>query len=139
MNCNTNCTQENSTIKDRFFNSMSDDVLLSFTPEQKQEIEKSIIKNTSGSDHCIDLRPVIGFGKWRYYTVFIVGKDRRYQTRKRSSLSLLVKSLLILFGCIGLFMSAVLTMYLIKSALGIDIFKHFSFGVWDAFKHTFIS
>ena len=36
-------------------------------------------------------------------------------------------------------MSAVLTMYLIKSALGIDIFKHFSFGVWDAFKHTFIS
>ncbi|WP_045036293.1 hypothetical protein [Photobacterium iliopiscarium] len=139
MNCNTNCTQENSTIKDRFFNSMSDDVLLSFTPEQKQEIEKSIIKNTSGSDHCIDLRPVIGFGKWRYYTVFIVGKDRRYQARKRESLSLLVKSLVILFGCIGLFMSAVLTMYLIKSALGIDIFKHFSFGVWDAFKHTFIS
>ncbi|KJG24426.1 hypothetical protein UB37_04965 [Photobacterium iliopiscarium] len=126
-------------MKDRFFNSMSDDVLLSFTPEQKQEIEKSIIKNTSGSDHCIDLRPVIGFGKWRYYTVFIVGKDRRYQARKRESLSLLVKSLVILFGCIGLFMSAVLTMYLIKSALGIDIFKHFSFGVWDAFKHTFIS
>ena len=139
MNCNTNCTQENSTIKDRFFNSMSDDVLLSFTPEQKQEIEKSIIKNTSGSDHCIDLRPVIGFGKWRYYTVFIVGKDRRYQTRKRASLSLLVKSLLILFSCIGLFMFAILTMYLIKSALGIDIFKHFSFGVWDAFRNTFIN
>lgn len=139
MNCNTSYAQQESSIKDRFFNSMSDDVLSSFTLEQKQEIEKSIVKNTSGSDHCIDLRPVIGFGKWRYYTVFIVGKDRRYQTRKRASLSLLVKSLLILFGCIGLFMFAILTMYLIKSALGIDIFKHFSFGVWDAFRNTFIS
>lgn len=139
MNCKTDYSQEQNTIKDRFFNSMSDDIVLSFTSEQKKEIEKSIIKNTSGSDHCIDLRPVIGFGRWRYYTIFIAGKDRRYQPRKRESLSLLIKSLLILIASVGLFMFAVLTMYLIKSALGIDIFKHFSFGVWDAFRRTFIS
>ena len=139
MKLSNGYTLEENTITDRFFNSMPEDILLSFTAEQKKEIETSIIKNSSGADHCIDLRPVIGFGKWRYYTILLIGKDRRSYIRKRDSLSVLVKSLLILFGGIGLFMSAVLTMYLIKSALGIDIFKHFSFGVWDAFRNTFIS
>jgi hypothetical protein len=29
-----------------------------------------------------------------------------------------------------------LVLYLIKSALGIDIFKDYSFGIWDWFRHT---
>ncbi len=139
MKFSNNYSTEENTVAARFFNTMSEDVLLSFTAEQKKEIESSIIKNTSRGDHCVDLRPVIGVGKWRYYTIFLIGKDRRGHVRKRDSLSILLKSLFILAGGIGLFMSAVLTMYLIKSALGIDIFKHFSFGVWDAFRNTFIS
>ena len=41
-------------------------------------------------------------------------------------------TLLLLLGICGM----VLLLYLVKSALGIDIFKHFSFGVWDLFKKS---
>ncbi|OBU17228.1 hypothetical protein AYY19_11010 [Photobacterium aquimaris] len=133
-----NYSDQEQAIITRFFKSIPSDICASLTNDQRQAIETAIVTNTVRSEHSVDVRPTIGFGKWRYYAVLLAGRDRRSEKRKNGSLSLLCKSLGIIFGAILLFMSAVLTMYLIKSALGIDIFKHFSFGVWDAFRNTFI-
>lgn len=133
-----NYSDQEQAIITRFFKSIPTELCASLSDDQVKAIEKAIVTNTVRSEHCVDVRPTIGFGKWRYYAVLLVGRDRRSEKRKNGSLSLLCKSLSIIVGAILLFMSAVLTMYLIKSALGIDIFKHFSFGVWDAFRNTFI-
>ncbi|PSU26848.1 hypothetical protein CTM97_20500 [Photobacterium phosphoreum] len=132
-------SDQEQAIITRFFKSIPKDLCASLSNDQVKAIEAAIVTNTVRTGHCVDLRPTIGFGKWHYYAVLLAGRDRRSDKRKNGSLSLLCKSLGIVVGAILLFMSAVLTMYLIKSALGIDIFKHFSFGVWDAFRNTFLS
>ena len=40
----------------------------------------------------------------------------------------------LIFNILASTLFGILVLYLIKSALGIDIFKGFSFGVWDWFK-----
>ncbi|WP_153448818.1 hypothetical protein [Vibrio algicola] len=139
MNSNKKYTEEQWTIIDRVFKAIPDEVCQSFDSQQREAIERSIAINNAVSNHIIDFRPVIKLGRWRYYVVFLFGKDRRKNSRRSTSLSLFIKTLLILSFFLFLFAAAVLIMYLIKSALGIDIFSHFSFGVWDYFKAHFLS
>ena len=50
-----------------------------------------------------------------------------------NKLSLLIKIIAIVI----VVLLVTLSLYLIKSAMGIDVFPHFSFGVWDWFKKVF--
>ena len=70
----------------------------------------------------------------RYFFVFLLGRDFRQQLRSESPIALFIMTLLTSLGVMSLFSLAVITLYLIKSALGIDIFHNFSFGIWDWFK-----
>lgn len=127
-------TEEQRQIITRVMRSLPQDVRQSLTPEQYEAFEMAIAVNNVRNDHYIDWRPVIGFGRWRYYAVFLLGKDRRKSPNRKGTLSRICKSLFILL-CISTLLSlAFLVLYLIKSALGIDIFQHFSLGVWDYFK-----
>ena len=72
----------------------------------------------------------------RYYFAIVAGRNKRNLTRPQQNLSLIAKAALatvfLLFsGLVGL-----VILYLLKSALGINLFPGFSLGLWDWFKQS---
>ncbi|PAJ74790.1 3-phosphoshikimate 1-carboxyvinyltransferase [Pseudoalteromonas sp. NBT06-2] len=107
----------------------------SFTEEQLANLKIAVSARSWGK-HAIDFRSTIKFFRYRYYYVFVAGRNLRELTRGEKQLSLLAQALfctVFLTFCTAL---GVLILYLVKSALGINIFTDFSFGVWDWFKST---
>ena len=114
---------------------MPDDVANSFTDTQLLHLKLAIGSRQWGK-HKVDFRGTfpLPFVQSRIYYVFLMGRNHRELSRQEKLLSALsvalfltvVTSVSILFG--------ILVLYLIKSALGINIFKDFSFGIWDWFK-----
>lgn len=115
---------------------LGEEMLESLTAEQKEKLEHAVILMNVANRHVVDVRKTFGFSRWRYYVVFLFGRDRRTQVRREGHLSGFLRTLLVLVAAIITFTAAVLVLYLIKSALGIDIFKDYSFGIWDWFRHA---
>ena len=108
----------------------------SFTEEQLEAIKQALCTRSWGK-HSVDLRGTVKFWHRRYYFVFLAGRNYRQLSRLEQELSLLGKAtvlavILLACGLVGL-----LLLYLLKSALGIDIFPDYSFGVWTWFKGLF--
>ncbi|MDH4763091.1 hypothetical protein QE444_002847 [Pseudomonas sp. SORGH_AS199] len=108
----------------------------SFTEEQLEAL-KLAFGTRSWGKHSVDLRGTVKFWHRRYYFVFLAGRNYRQLSRLEQELSLLGKAtvlavILLACGLVGL-----LLLYLLKSALGIDIFPDYSFGVWTWFKGLF--
>ena len=105
----------------------------SFTEEQLSHLKIAIGARQWGN-HVIDYRGVIKIFRYRYYYVLLAGRNRRVLSIKEQKIASVAQAIFF----IGVFsLVTVLTflfLYLIKSALGIDIFKGFSLGVWDWFK-----
>lgn len=120
-----------SSLLDR----MPPEVVKSFTEEQLAHLH-SALGARSWKKHTVDIRSTfpVPFVKRRIYFVLLMGRNRRELTRREKQLSALTFALFIaaFIGASTLF--GILVLYLIKSALGIDIFKGFSFGIWDWFK-----
>lgn len=117
---------------------MPENVANRFDDEQLSHLLTILGARTWGR-HSIDLRGTfkVPFYKWRFYYVFLMGKNHRNLSRKELEVSLISRALIIsliilLCTCVG-----ILVLYLIKSALGIDIFPNFSFGIWGWFKGLF--
>lgn len=83
--------------------------------------------------HKIDLRGTLGLGSWRYYYVLVAGRNKRSEHRSHKA-GLLVQAVLISILLIISTMLGLLLVYLLKSALGIDLFEDFSLGIWSWFK-----
>lgn len=109
----------------------------SFSPEQLQAL-KIALGGRSWGAHAIDARWTLKFWHWRYYFVFLAGRNRRELSRREQALSrfamaLFLSVFLVLSTLIGL-----LVLYLIKSALGIDLLPGVSLGIWGWFKGSFL-
>ncbi|HIF9411236.1 TPA: hypothetical protein ACX6R8_003140 [Photobacterium damselae] len=137
MSSNSKISHNQQGIVERVLYHIPNEILDSFDDTQRNAIEDAIIASSRTSEHYIDFRPTFGLGRWRYYAVFLLGKNRRIEQRREKSITTIIKVISLVVILVFLFMSAVLTLYLIKSALGIDIFKNFSFGIWDYFKANF--
>lgn len=83
--------------------------------------------------HKLDLRGTLGFGRWRYYYVLVAGRNLRDGPRQ-GQLGLLMQAVLISVLLISSALLGLLLLYLLKSALGIDLFDGFSLGIWHWFK-----
>lgn len=114
---------------------MPTNVANSFTEEQLSHLH-SALGARSWKKHSVDIRSTfpIPFVKRRIYFVLLLGRNRRELTRREKQLSALTFALFItaFIGFSTLF--GLLVLYLIKSALGINLFKGFSLGIWDWFK-----
>lgn len=89
-------------------------------------------------EHALDLRWTLGFWRWNFYFAFLFGRNRRELSRRAQ-----MAERLALVGAMFLFVAistlfGLLVLYLAKSAMGIDIFPHFSLGIWGWFKETFL-
>ena len=118
----------------QFYASLDETTANELTSEQRKSIERAIIATGLGSNNKVDIRKSISIFNKRYFFVFLLGRDFRQQLRNESPFAVFIMTLLIALGVLSLFSLAVVTLYLIKSALGIDIFPNFSFGIWDWFK-----
>lgn len=118
---------------------MPQDIAESFTDEQLTHLLTAVGSRSWGK-HKVDLRGTfkLPFYRWRYYYVVLAGRNHRELTRKERRISIIittvVSSLFLMFSAaLGL-----LVLYLVKSALGIDLFPNFSLGIWGWFKGTFL-
>lgn len=112
---------------------MPDEVSDSFTEKQLTYLLTSLGSRRWGS-HKIDLRTTVGFFRWRYYFVFLFGRNRRELSRLEQRLSIVGKALLLTIALLFV----LLVVYLLKSAAGIDLFPGFSLGIWGWFKGEFL-
>ncbi len=115
---------------------MPQEIADTFTEAQLASLRLALGARSWGR-HAVDIRGTVVFWRWRYYYVFLLGRNRRELTRREKQLSLLLQAvflsvLLLLSTLLGL-----LVLYLVKSALGIDLFPGFSLGIWSWFKQQF--
>lgn len=107
----------------------------SFDDEQLMHIRNAVGARNWGN-HSIDFRGVITLPmfKWRYYYVFLWGKNRRQLSSNERAISLWVGALFMTGFVTFSVLVLLLILYLIKSAAGIDLFPGYSLGIWTWFK-----
>lgn len=117
---------------------MPKEVQESFSEEQLANL-KIALGARSWGEHKVDFRSTIKFFRYRYYYVFVAGRNRRELTREEKRMSLLIQSIVMSVFILMSTLFGIFVLYIIKSALGIDIFPNYSFGVWAWFKETFLN
>ncbi|MGR6833057.1 hypothetical protein [Aliivibrio wodanis] len=117
-----------------FYSALDENVTDSLSETQKRSVEHALIATGLGTNNRVDIRKSISIFNKRYFFVLLLGRDYRQQLRKESPFALFMLTLLIAIGILSVFGLAIFALYLIKSAMGIDIFHNFSFGLWDWFK-----
>jgi len=135
---------KNTNIKDEIaiknlLSRMPNDVATSFTDKQLVHL-KSAIGSREWGKHRIDFRGTfpLPFVRTRIYYVFLMGRNFRELSRKEQLISAFsIAAFTALFITFSVLLG-LLVLYLIKSALGIDIFKDFSFGIWKWFKGLWV-
>lgn len=133
INLKKNIRDEQS-IKD-LLSKMPKSVAESFNEEQLTHLF-TIVSSRSWADHSVDLRGTfkIPFYSWRFYYVFLVGKNYRDLSRQEAGMSLFSKAIFLTILLIFCTLLGLLILYLVKSALGINILPNYSFGIWGWFK-----
>jgi len=124
----------NKALK-KVLDKMPEAVQDSFTNEQLEGI-KSTLEATTWKKYSLDVRSSISFFSYHYYYVLIAGRDQRGMSHEE----IRFKRLMYL-TCFSLFIAfsallGLLVIYLIKSAVGIDLFPNFSLGIWSGFKEV---
>ena len=104
-----------------------------FTDDQLTHLKLAIGARHWGK-HAIDSRGVIKFFKYRYYFVFLAGRNRRELSSSKKVMVGFSQVIGLFFTSLFTLLIILLTLYLVKSALGIDIFKNYSFGIWSWLK-----
>jgi len=117
---------------------MPKNIANSFNEEQLTHLMTSIGSRSWGN-HTVDKRGTfkLPLYKWRFYYVLLLGRNHRQLSRNEKRLSLITTAI---FSSLFLIVSSLLgllVLYLIKSALGIDLFPGFSLGIWGWFKDLF--
>jgi hypothetical protein len=109
----------------------------SFSDAQLVALKVALGGRTWGA-HAVDARWTLKWWRWQYYFVFLAGRNRRVLTDREQTIQrLAMATVLAVVLTIGSVLG-VLILYLVKSALGIDLIPGFSFGVWGWFQEEFL-
>ena len=135
---NRETIQKDNTKVTELLNSMDENIAQSFNYKQRKALNKSL-NMRDWRKHSIDFRPTIALPlfPWSFYLVFLAGANKRELTNGERFIAFFMFFVVIfMFGllaiCVGL-----ISIYLLKSWLGIDLFPNESLGIWDKFKHYF--
>ncbi|MCW2291018.1 hypothetical protein M2262_001068 [Pseudomonas sp. BIGb0408] len=112
---------------------LPDDLRDSFSAEQLDALQVAFGARQWGR-HSLDLRGTVKLWRWRYYFVLLAGRNKRDLSRAQQELSLTAKAIGVSVFLLVSLALGLLFLYLLKSALGINLFSGFSLGVWDWFK-----
>lgn len=117
---------------------LPDETALSLTDRQLSHI-KVAVGNGGYRKHKIDCRGTIPipFYPSRIYFVLLMGRNIRAVTRTEKSIALMTTLFLTtLFLSLSTLLGLVV-LYILKSALGIDLFEGSSLGLWSWLKQKF--
>ncbi|MFW8589450.1 3-phosphoshikimate 1-carboxyvinyltransferase [Glaciecola sp. 2405UD65-10] len=117
---------------------MPEDVASSFTPKQLEHLHAALGVR-SWKKHSIDLRSTLSIPLThvRIYYVFLIGKNRRELSRREAKISAFTSAFVLSIFLTFSALVGLLLLYLLKSALGINLFDGFSLGIWSWFKGQF--
>lgn len=107
----------------------------SFTDQQLLGLKVALSGRKWGR-HAIDARGTLGLWRWKYYYVFVCGREQRILTRREEDIARMANALAMMTFITFSTLMGILVLYLLKSALGIDLIPGYSFGIWDWFKQT---
>ncbi len=109
---------------------MPKEVQDSFSEEQLSHLKNAVAARQWGH-HKVDVRGTVKGLKHRYYYVFLAGKNTRELSREEERASKAIRALLVTLFLAFCTLTGLLILYIIKSALGINLFEDFSLGLWD--------
>ncbi len=132
MKSDTHPVHQSQLLK-RMLNKMPTEVAESFTEEQLIALNKAV-GGRSWARHKVDLRGTISIWRSSYYFVILGGRNRRELSRFEKQLGQLSVAFIISLFLLGSALLGLLLLYLLKSAMGIDLFPNFSLGIWTWFK-----
>lgn len=112
---------------------MPQDIAESFTEEQLIALNKAI-GGRSWAKHKVDLRGTVNIWRSSFYFVLLAGQNRRELSRLEQQLGRMTLALMLALFVTVSTLFGLLALYLIKSALGINLFENFSLGIWSWFK-----
>ena len=124
--------REDKNIQSLLERMPDDEIKNSFTKEQLENL-KIATGYRDWKTHPIDIRFTVPFFSKRFYIVFIAGKSIR-SSRLQGRFFRKTEIIFISLFFAGVFCISLLLIYLLKSALGINLFSGFSLGIWDWFK-----
>lgn len=107
----------------------------SFTEQQLIELNKAMGGRSWGK-HKLDVRGTINVWRTSYYFVFLAGRNVRDLSRLEQQISRFTLALLSTLFLLFSLVLGLLVIYLVKSALGINLFEGFSLGIWSWFKEN---
>lgn len=117
----------------RLLEKMPQKVASSFNEEQLSHIRNAIGAREWGK-HKVDVRGTVKFFKWRYYYVILAGRNRRSLSEKEVKMARLVTASIVATFITFAVLIGLIVIYLIKSALGINLIDGWSLGLWSWFK-----
>ncbi|BFT30739.1 hypothetical protein D210916BOD24_19150 [Alteromonas sp. D210916BOD_24] len=124
---------KNDPVIARLLERMPQKVADSFDEKQLSYLRNAIGAREWGR-HKVDLRGTIKFFKWRYYYVILAGRNRRTLSPEELRLAALLNATIFALFLTVSVLFGLIVLYLIKSALGINIFEDWSLGLWTWFK-----
>ena len=120
----------------RLLEKMPKKVATSFNEEQLSHLRNAIGAREWGK-HKVDVRGTVKFFKWRYYYVILAGRNRRSLSEKEVKMARLVTASIVATFITFAVLLGLIVIYLIKSALGINLIDGWSLGLWTWFKNYF--
>lgn len=122
----------------RFINAMPESAANSLSFEQLLAIQHALIRR-GAARHKLDMRFTLKlpFVPFSFYLVLLGGRNRRNLTAKEQAIAALMLLLLITIGLTVIILTGLVFLYLLKSALGINVFEDYSLGLWDWFRSYF--
>jgi hypothetical protein len=120
----------------RFFASIPLEICATYTPRQLAAVKRAFAGET-GRRHPVDIRLSIPLLVRRFYLVLLMGPERRTaerRNRERSQNQIVRAANLVFLSILIIVVLLALAgmLYMLKSALGIDLFTGRSLGLWDA-------
>ena len=129
---------KNDPVISRLLEKMPDKVADSFNEEQLSHIRNAIGAREWGK-HKLDIRGTIKFFKWRYYYVGLAGRNRRSLSDAEVRFAALVNAAFFAAFLLVSILLGLIVLYLIKSALGINLIDGWSLGLWGWFKSNILN
>ena len=117
---------------------MPDKVADSFDEEQLSHIRNAIGAREWGK-HKLDIRGTIKFFKWRYYYVVLAGRNRRSLSDAEVRFATLVNAAFFAVFLLVSILVGLIVLYLVKSALGINLIDGWSLGLWSWLKESVLN
>lgn len=119
----------------RLLERMPGDVADSFSEEQLSYLRNAIGAREWGR-HKVDLRGTVKLFKWRYYYVVLAGRNRRTLSDKELKVAALMNAALTTGFVTFSILVGLIVLYLVKSALGINLIEGWSLGLWGWFRES---